>query len=120
MAKIKLSIDPVADAVWRTHPDTGAEFEIIPLSGDDDEEMLGRCRNMVGQVDIHTFSQMAAPKVLRNWRGIGSKKVEEPCNPETIKRFVSRHCRSIMPWILSEARSLDHYREQEIDEAKNV
>lgn len=118
MAKIKLSLDPIHEAVWRTHPDTGAEFEIVPLSGDDDEELLGRCRNVLGQVDIHTFGQLVVPKVLRNWRGVGGGTTEHPCNAETIKKFVSRHCRSIVPWILAEARSIDHYRQQEIDEAK--
>ncbi len=119
MAKIRLTLSPTKEAVWRTHPDSGAEFEVMPLSGADDEEMLSKCRNVFGQVDIHTFGQMAAPKVIRNWRGVGAGNVEEACTPESIKKFVTAHCRSILPWILQEARSLDHYREEEIEAAKN-
>ena len=120
MAKIKLTLSPTQPAVWKIHPDTGAEFEIMPLSGDVDEELLGRCRNMIGQVDIHTFGQLVAPKIIRNWRGVGGDGVEEPCNEASLKKFVSAHCRSILPWILGEARSLDNYREDEVGEAKNA
>lgn len=117
---IKLSLRPLRDAVWKTHEATGASFEIMPLPGHVDQQITEHCTNYAGAVDIHAFGQEVAPKIIRNWRDVGDASGALPCNPENLKLFVEHHCLTIMPWAIRQARSLDHYQQEEIDRAKNV
>lgn len=119
MSKIYLSLTPIKDAVWKTHTDSGAEFEIVPLPGDVDEQLMQQCSNFANQVDMNAFSQLVAPKIVRNWRGVGDKGVSAPCNPDTLKAFAKAHLRTIFPWLLLQARSIEHWRGEEIEAAKN-
>jgi hypothetical protein len=117
---VKLSLKPLRDAVWKTHDLTGAEFEIVPLPGNIDQEITDRCTNFAGGVDMRAYGQEVAPKIIRNWRGVGDVDGELSCNPENLKTFVDNHCLSLMPWLIRQARSLDHYRQEEIEKAKNA
>lgn len=120
MQNIKLSLRPLHDAIWKTHDPTGAEFEIMPLVGALDQELTEKATNFAGQLDMHAYGQLVAPEIIRNWRGIGDASGPLPCNPENLKVFVKHHCLTIMPWVIRQARSMEHYREQEITAAKNA
>jgi hypothetical protein len=118
--KILLSLKPLADARWVKHDPTGAEFEVMPLPGVLDQEISEKTTNFAGQMDMHAYAQLIAPKIIRNWRGVGIGGDTVACNPENLKIFVEHHCLTIMPWVIRQARSIDHYRSQEVEAAKNA
>lgn len=120
MSAIKLSLKPLHEAIWKTHEPSGAEFLIAPLPGVRDQEITDKATNFAGQIDMHTFGQAVAPEIIKDWRGVGDASGALPCNPENLKTFVASHCLTIMPWAIRHARSLEHYRMQEIDAAKNA
>ncbi len=118
MAKIRLSLKPLADARWEKEPQTGAEFQIAPLSGTRDREITQDCQDNYGVVDPLLFADKVAQECLKSWRGVGDGEHELPCNPENIKQFIHWHGTTLGPWLIRKARSLDHYREQEVEAAK--
>lgn len=120
MAHAKLSLRPTRESIWKTHEASGAEFEIVPLSGYEDQQITDRCTSMSGSLDMHAYGQQVAPKIIRNWRGVGDATGDLPCNPDNLKVFVEHHCLSIMPWLIRQSRSLEHYRQEEIERAKNA
>lgn len=120
MAKIKLSLKPLQEARWEKHEPTGTEFLVAPLPGVLDQEITRDTSDIYGNVDPIAFGHQAAPHVVKGWRGIGMDGAEVPLNEANLKLFVDSHGVTIMPWILRRARSLDHYRVQEIDAAKNA
>lgn len=119
MNPIKLSLRPLQDARWVTHTPTGAEFLVAPLLSQDDQELSRASANMAGDVDMMVFAQKVAERVLRDWRGMGDAGTAAPCNPENVRLFVQHHGLTIMPWLIREARSIEHYRLQEVEAAKN-
>lgn len=118
MPKIKLSLKPLVEARWETHEASGAEFLIAPLSGELDQEITDKSSNMMGGVNHLLFAQLAAPHIIRNWRGVTDGDNPAVVNEESLKLFVNNHAMTIMPWIIRRARSLDHYRREEVEEAK--
>jgi hypothetical protein len=117
---VKVSLKPLHAALWKTHDPSGARFEIMPLQGQLDQEITDRCTNFAGAVNMHAFGQELAPHIIRNWEGMGDASGCLPCNPENLKLFVESHCLSIMPWVIRTARSLEFYRQEEIEQAKNA
>jgi len=118
MAKFKLSIKPLKEALERTHPNSGAKFTIAPLAGERDQELTRECSDMYGNVNAVLFARLVAKECIKGWSGVGEGDVETVCNETTVDEFARNHCSTIMPWIIREARSIEHYREQELDAAK--
>jgi len=119
MEKIKLSLKPLKPARWETHEPTGVKFLIAPLIGEEDQDLTDQSSNMMGVVNPMQFARLAAPKVLRDWQHVSDANgTAVACNPENIKEFVTHHGVTIMPWVIRRARSIDHYRTAEVEEAK--
>lgn len=118
MAKIKLFLKPLAAAREETHPGSGAAFLIAALSGERDHELTRECADLYGNVDNLRFAHAVGKECIRGWKGVGDPSGELPCNEENIKAFVNAHAVGIMPWVIRHARSLEHYREAEVEAAK--
>lgn len=120
--KIKLSLKPLQVARWETHEPTGVRFLVAPLIGERDAELQRECTTMMGNLDVSSFNAKVCPEVLKGWEGIGDAETgtETPCSPEAVKEFIKTHLEMIVPWIVRKARSLDHYRKEEVEAAKNV
>lgn len=120
MPKIRLSLKPVQESRWETHEPSGVEFNIAALPGETDDELTRKHSDIYGNVQPIAFAQAVAPLIIKGWRGVGEDGVEVPVNEQTLKNFVAAHGVTVMPWVIRRARSLDHYREQEIEAAKNA
>lgn len=118
MAKIKLSIKPLQEALERTHPGSGAVFTIAPLKGERDRELTVECSDLYGIINPVLFARAVAKECCKGWKHIGDASGEQPCNEANIDEFARNHATNIMPWFIREARSVEHYREQELDAAK--
>ncbi len=117
MAKIKLSIKPLQAALERTHS-SGAVFNIAPLPGERDQELTRECSDIYGNVQPVLFARAVAKECLKGWKHIGDETGELVCSEQNIDEFARNHATTIMPWIIREARSVEHYREQELVAAK--
>lgn len=122
MKKIRLSLKPIAEARWETEPTTGAKFLIAPLPGDEDHDIQQDSSDVMQNVDPVLFAEKVALAKIKGWEGVGdpSSDTELPANADNIKAFARTHALGIMVWIIRRARSLDHYRQQEIAQAKNA
>lgn len=120
MPKLKLSLKPLQASRWEKHEPTGVEFNIAALSGELDDELTRKNSDLYGNVQSMAFAHDVAPHIIKGWRGVGSDGVELPVNEQTLKDFVNAHGVTVMPWVIRRSRSLDHYREQEIEAAKNA
>ena len=118
MPKIKLSIRPLQESLERIHPGSGAVFNIAPLKGERDQELTRECSDLYGNVQPVLFARAVAKECCKGWKYVGDAAVEAPCNEQNIDEFARNHASTIMPWFIREARSIEHYREQEIGEAK--
>lgn len=118
MAQIKISLEPLQDALWQTHEPTGAAFLIAPLDGEADQDITRECTDISGNVDSVLFAVKVAKRCGRGWKGVGGKQGELPCNEDNLEKFARKHAFTIMPWFIRRSRSLDHYRVQEVEEAK--
>jgi hypothetical protein len=120
MRKILLSLKPLAETRWEKHEPTGVEFQIAPLPAALDQEMVSKCSDNYGTLNHVAFCHAVAPHIIKGWRGVSDGEVEAVCNDASLKQFVEMHSNRLMPWILARARSLDHFRSEEIEGAKNV
>lgn len=118
MAKVKLSLKPLAEAAWETHEASGAMFLIAPLLPEDDQAFTRECKRPDGEVDPIAFAHRVAQKCMRDWKHVGEKGIELPRNDETVKTLVDHHAFTIMPWLIWRARGLGHYVIGEIEAAK--
>lgn len=120
MAKILLSLAPLAEARWEKSPATGAEYLVAPLSSERDADLQRECADMMGNVNLQLFAEKVCLEVLKGWKGIGDGKSEGelPCNPENVKAFVKWHGQGEGQFVLRRARSLAHFVAAEVEEAK--
>lgn len=120
MAKILLSLIPLAEARWEKSPATGAEYLVAPLSSERDAELQRECSDMMGNVSTQLLTEKVCLESLKNWKGIGDGKAdaELPCNPDNVKAFVKWHGQGEAQFIVRRARSLAHFIAKEVEEAK--
>lgn len=121
MRKIKLALKPLQEALWRVHEPSGAEFLIAPLPAELDQDMTNQATDLMGNVNGLAFARLAAPNVIKGWRHVadgGGGEGDAVCNEASLALFVATHGRTIMPWVIRESRSLDHYRSAEVEDAK--
>lgn len=117
---VRISLEPLEDARWVTHEATGARFKIAALDADRDNTLTRECRFVDGQLDMIAFAHKVAARCVLDWQYVGDKDVAVPCNPENLARFMKYHAITIGPWIIRQARSLDHFRREETEAAKNA
>lgn len=118
--KVKLSIKPLQEAIECVHLASGAAFRIAPLSGERDQELTRQHTDYAGTLDVYRFSLDVCKECLKGWKGVGDATGELACNEQNVSLFVQAHAVTIVPWILRQARSLEHYRQAEVEAAKNV
>ncbi len=120
MNDIRLSLTPLQDRRWVVHQPTGTEYLISAMPADEDQELGNRASNFSGAIDHQVFARSVAERHLHDWRYVGGPDGALPCNPENVRLFVKHHGLVIMPFIIRECRSLDNYRQKEIEAAKNA
>lgn len=116
---LKLSLRPLQPSTWKTHEPTGAEFLIAALPSVLDDQLADEVIAEKGKLDGLAFAHKVAPHVIKGWRHIGDAGAEAAATKENIEVFVDHHGNSIMPWIIRQARSLEHYMQKETTAAKN-
>ena len=121
MSKVLLSLEPLAEALACVEPQTGAKFMIAALSGERDAELQRECSDLMGNVNVQLHAAKVCQEVLKGWTGVGKKGAGElPCNKETIATFAKWHGQGLALWVVRRSRSIAHYVEEEVEQAKNV
>ena len=116
--KVILSLEPLADAAWKTHA-SGVQILVAPLPSERDGELEAESTKKKGNVDQQQLVRKVLPEVVKDWRGVGDKDGQPAaCNAKAIEQLARTHGRTIGAWIVREARSLEHYLVAEVGEAK--
>lgn len=118
MKKPMLSLEPLEEARWETHPDTGARFKIAALTSEKDQELTRKATGDDGKFNLLTFYGLAVDECAKDWEHISLKQTPVPCNAENRAIFMKHHGLTIAPWIIGKARSLEHYLTVEVEDAK--
>lgn len=116
---VKLLLNPKADASRIEHPETGVAFTIRPVSPDKYAE-IRRASMKEGALDLAKWGANFAVAALDGWEGVGDSSGELPCTDENKRTFGRNQAINIMPWVIEQATSLDRFRVEEEDAAKNA
>jgi hypothetical protein len=118
---IKLLINPAAEARACIHPETGVEFMIRPISPEKYAAVRKASLDRHGDLDMPKFGENMADAAIANWDDqIGDTNGPMECNEKNKRLFGRNHALNIMPWITDQATSLDQYRLDEEQAAKNA
>lgn len=125
---MNLDLAPITERRWVTHEDSGAKFEINPLSAEQHNKLREAARNKDGNVDVIEFHRRAAKLIIHDWQGVGASKglgdnkerlESVECTDPAKERFGKRFAYAVMPWLIEQAMEFDQaVRETEAD-AKN-
>lgn len=116
-----LLINPKAQSVWVKHEASGAHFLIRPMDSAAQNALEARALKKDGSsLDWERYVQLFAAEHLEDWAGVGDAGAPLPCTPEHRARLARAHQNTVMAWLIREARSLDHFRAEELDAAKNA
>ncbi|MBZ0104642.1 MAG: hypothetical protein K8H84_03335 [Sulfuricella denitrificans] len=120
---MKLNIKPKQNTFTSTHPDTGIEFELRPLSPRKYAELQKKSiKPGSKEIDAVTMGGNIAAFAIAGW---GDKIVDDndeaiECTPETARIFGEAYAYNITPWITDQAMSLDRGLVDEVTAAKNA
>lgn len=118
--KILLSIEAVTPTRWVTDAATGAQFEVAPLPSDEDEAATQKHTDMLGRLNVIAFGMdvLVERGKLKAWRHVGAKASPAACSPENVKLLLTNQGRRLVPFLVGECRSIEHYRVEEVEAAK--
>jgi hypothetical protein len=116
MAKLLIS----GQQAWKKHEETKASFLILPVTPTRFKELRKEAKDSAGEVDFIRFCGLIAPEAIADWKDVGAADADLPCDKGNLKAFATNHATTIMPWVINEATSLDRFRLEEKDAAKNV
>lgn len=121
MAKILLSLTPIAPARWETSPASGVKYLVAALSGERAAELRRDCSDMLGNLNEQYFTEKVCAECLKDWQGIGDAKTktETACSPEAVKLFAKQHGEGEARFVVRRAQSIAHYVDEEVEAAKN-
>jgi hypothetical protein len=118
---IKLLLNPAAEARACTHPGTGVRFMIRPITPERYAELRRAAMKGDGEIDVKKWNGSMAVEVIADWgQDVGDKNGPLPCTDENKRIFGCNQAANIMPWVTDQACSLDHYRLEEEQAAKNA
>ncbi len=113
-----LNLKPKQKTRIVTHTESGARFEVRHLTPAKREAM--RNRHMKGgELKLVEYMKEAAQFAIVNWWEVGNSGETAECSDENKEVFGANFATSIMPWLLSEAESLDVFFTDEKAAAKN-
>lgn len=118
MPKINISLTPRADAAWFTHEETGARFKVSPMDAETDQRFNRESTSDDGRFDLLAFYGRVVQNHLKDWEGFNDQGNPAPCNEENRRLMMKFNATRFGPFICASARSLDHFREVEVDAAK--
>lgn len=115
---IGLSLVPLDEARWEPHPELNIRLKIAALSSVDDQKYTREATDEQGRFDLLAFYGLVVENNVKEWVGVGSKLTLVPCNTENKALFTRNHGMHLGAWVVNRARSFDHYRVTEVEEAK--
>jgi|GEM_PF-3076572 len=117
---VKLLINPKASAVWEKHEETGAEFLIKPITPEHYADLRRKCQRQDGTLDGAKWGEEFAAGYISDWKGVGTKDGTVPASDDNLRAFGRAQAINIMPWVIERSTSLDFYRAEEEQAAKNA
>ncbi len=118
---VKLLLNPAAEAQACVHPDTGITFMVRPVPPEKYDEIRRASLNKDKALDVAKWGANFAVAAISDWGDeVGDKNGPLPCDEANLRTFGRNQAVNIMPWIVEQATSLDQFRAEEEDAAKNA
>lgn len=118
-----LLLNPREAKSWRTHPESGASFLILPADSIAQNDIEARAKKAAAEQGGEFFGHLArivAAERVDDWTGVGGPDGPLPCTPENRAQLARVHENTIMPWLVREVRDLGNFIAQEDAAAKNA
>lgn len=118
-----LLLNPKEARSWRTHPESGARFLILPADSVAQNDIEARAKKAAAEQGGEFFGHLArivAAERVENWEGVGGPEGALPCTPENRERLARVHENTLMPWLVREVRDLGNFIDKEDAAAKNA
>lgn len=117
-----LLLNPKAESAWETHEETGAQFLLKPMDSEQENALEQRCVKKDGvSLDLTEYRKLFLLEFVPDWKSVGDPKTGAlPCTNENKALLARKHGNTIVAWLIRRARSLDHFKAEELAAAKNV
>lgn len=115
-----LLIKPIEEQTWVKHEESESEYLIRPMNSAEYDALRRKSMKADGTLDFVAYARNFAAANIIDWKGVGDPSGPLPCNAENRAQFATAHCILIVPWLIARAQSLDNFRREEIDAAKNA
>ena len=118
---VNLLLNPAAEAQACVHPDTGITFMIHSVSPAKYAELRAKSLGKGGTLDVPKWSENFAVAAIDGWGDeVCDTNGPVECNEANLRTFGRNQAINIMPWVIEQATSLEHFRIEEEDAAKNA
>ncbi len=118
--KVMFSLTPLKDAIWKTHPESGLRFKVAPLDPETDQRFNRESVNDAGGFDLLAFYGRVVNHCLKDWEGFCDQGQPAPCNEANRNLLLKHNSTTFGPFICAAARGLDHFLQEQKEEAKNA